>query len=71
MGNTRYSAIGLVCVNADTLDEIQHRCKMLMQFCPELGNMDVYNQEHTPCGKMAREIIYTPEVTPEKLNISL
>lgn len=71
MDATRYRAIGLVCVSADSLDELQSRCKSLMRFCPELGNMDVYKQDSTPCGKMSREIIYMPDVTPEQLNITL
>lgn len=71
MDNTRYRAIGLVCVAADSLDELQHKCKSIMRFCPELGNMDVYNQDNNPCGKMSREIIYIPDVTPEQLNITL
>lgn len=69
MDTTRYRAIGLVCVAADNMDDLQRRCKSLMRFCPELGNMDVYNQDSTPCGKMSREIIYMPDVAPEVLNI--
>ena len=60
-----YRAIGLVCVAADSMDDLQQRCKSLMRFCPELGNMDVYNQDSSPCGKMSREIIYMPEVKAE------
>lgn len=67
MSNTRYSAYGLVCVTANNLDDIQRRCKSLMQFCPELGNMDVYDQDKQPCGKMSREIIYMPDVQTELL----
>lgn len=65
MNSKRYRAIGIVCVSADSLDELQTRCKSLMRFCPELGNMDVYDQNSTPCGKMYREIIYMPEVKAE------
>lgn len=68
MDNTRYRAIGLVCVAADSMDDLQLRCKSLMRFCPELGNMDVYNQDSTPCGKMSREIIYMPDVQTELLD---
>lgn len=60
-----YNAIGIVCVNAENLDELQKRCKSLMQFCPELGNMDVFKENNAPCGKMSREIIYMPEVKAE------
>ena len=60
-----YNAIGIICVNANSLDELQKRCKSLMQFCPELGNMDIYGENSTPCGKMSREIIYMPDVPTE------
>ena len=68
MNNTRYRAIGIVCVAAENMDDLQKRCKSLMQFCPELGNMDVYNQDSAPCGKMSREIIYLPDVQAELLD---
>lgn len=71
MDNTRYRAVGLVCVTADNLDDLQRQCKAIMRFCDKLGNMDVYDQDSKPCGKISREIIYMPEVTADTLNITL
>lgn len=71
MDNTRYRAVGLVCVTADNLDDLQRQCKAIMRFCREVGNMDVYDKDNAPCGKMSREIIYMPDVSPEQLNITL
>ena len=67
MENARYRAIGIVCVAGENMDDLQLRCKSLMRLCPELGNMDIYNQDSTPCGKMSREIIFMPDVQPEQI----